>query len=330
MAVNGTATGTGTGTDSDVIHNILSAEAEQSLFACSHCRRQKVKCDRTLPTCSNCNKSARECSYPLTVQKPGPKAGTHRRPRPADTEGSAQPRPSGPTAPKRIKFASSGNPHSRSDRSEREEKGRSTQKPRTTGSFSNPSESPRNPARSDDHLIKDERLLKLVHPLHDPLDSHAVGRDDDEPEYKFQARFAEACIYLNCSPEQGRELLTVYHDYMTSLSLFHQPSFELKLRTIRHQSHLTAFLAAIFSYSLRFKHELILAKHASPSAMAMLEAAYQLHQQCLDDCMDDDPPLHLLQSFLITTWQKLIQGVRGKSWRMLGEAIRIAYELKLQ
>ena len=318
----------GAGADTDVIHNILSGEAEQSLFACSHCRRQKVKCDRTLPTCSNCNKSTRECSYPLTVQKPGPKAGTHRRPRPVHGDGSTQPRSSGANGSKKTKLAGIGLSQPQADRNG--DKGYSSGKAQTTASYSNTSASPRNPSRSDDHLLKDERLLKLVHPIHDPSEDIKSIDREDEPEYEFQARFEAACVYLSCSPEQGRELLTAYHDYMTSLSLFHQPSFELKIRSIRQQTHLTAFLAALFSYSLRFKHELALTRHSSPSAMKMLDAACQLNQQCLDDCSDDDPPLHLVQSFFIVVWQKLIQGVRGKSWRLLGEVIRIAYELQLQ
>ncbi|OCK95619.1 uncharacterized protein K441DRAFT_658327 [Cenococcum geophilum 1.58] len=51
--------------------------------------------------------------------------------------------------------------------------------------------------------------------------------------------------------------------------------------------------------------------------------------EALKQCAEDTPPLCLLQATILTTFQLLIEGVRGKAWRTLGNCIRLAYELKL-
>jgi len=57
--------------------------------------------------------------------------------------------------------------------------------------------------------------------------------------------------------------------------------------------------------------------------------AAELQEYVLRECGDDPPPLFLLQSFILTTFQHLIRGVRGIAWRHLGTSIRLAYELEL-
>ncbi|KAK5104805.1 hypothetical protein LTS08_002698 [Lithohypha guttulata] len=116
---------------------------------------------------------------------------------------------------------------------------------------------------------------------------------------------------------------------MTSFSLFHRPTFQRKLRDVTSLTHLQAFLSALFSYALRYKETIPSLKTSALEAKEMLEISSRLQMKCVEGCLDDDPPLHLLQSFLLVTFQKLIHGVRGRTWRMLGECIRIAYELRL-
>ena len=57
--------------------------------------------------------------------------------------------------------------------------------------------------------------------------------------------------------------------------------------------------------------------------------AIELQEKVLRECGDEPPPLFLLQSFILTTFQHLIRGVRGIAWRHLGISIRLAYELDL-
>ena len=59
----------------NTVPNLLFSGGSQSSFACNACKKKKIKCDRIAPQCSNCAKSNRSCEYPLSVPKPGPKAG---------------------------------------------------------------------------------------------------------------------------------------------------------------------------------------------------------------------------------------------------------------
>jgi len=322
-----------TSSGNDLIHNDLSEQSGQSSFACSHCRRQKVKCDRLLPSCANCNKSSRPCSYPLTVQKPGPKAGTTRRPRPqssptttddtrAWTENGAKRRKtddrlSPPNLPKSSTTPASH--HSSHQTGQAEFEKRHSTRTVSTASFS-----PKVTTKPDNPL------LRIVHPDHDPGDSNFIFDDRSyNDSAAFLKKFTTACARLGCSSDQGWDLIHSYFKYMTSHSLFHRPTFEQKLSSIASLQELQAFLSALFSYALRFKPSITSVKDTNISAKAMLDASCRLQHECMEAILDDDPPLHLLQSFFLVTFQKLIHGVRGKTWRMLGDCIRLGYELRL-
>lgn len=316
----------------DVIHNVLSEESGQSSFACTHCRRQKVKCDRVLPSCGHCSKAARRCDYPLTVQKPGPKAGTHRRPRAQDpqkpnfqTESVMQPlkrtrlddgRHSLSLPPQ---FDQSGHrsSHDFSARSQPELRRDSTTVSSTT------SQSPRATTKSENPI------LRFVHPDHDPASFVPPPEESPQRAEVFLAKFEMSCRKLGCTSGQGWELIKTYFNNMTAFSLFHRPTFEQKLSGIASDKQLQALLSALFAYALRFKDNIPLLKDSKMSAKNMLDHSCQLQQECMEECEDDDPPLHLLQSLYLATWQKLIHGVRGKTWRMVGDCVRLAYELRL-
>jgi len=317
----------------DLIHNDLSEESGQSSFACSHCRKQKVKCDRLLPSCANCNKSSRPCSYPLTVQKPGPKAGTTRRPRlqsspnatdhsRALTENGAKRRKtddgtSPSSLPKSATGPASYHPGHQTGQAEPEKR-------HSSKTVSTASVSPRVTTKQDNPL------LRIVHPDHDPADNNiTLDHRSHNDSGAFLRRFDMACARLGCSSDQGWDLIHSYFKYMTSHSLFHRPTFEQKLSSMTSPQELQAFLSALFSYALRFKPNIASVKDTSISAKAMLDASCRLQHECMEACLDDQPPLHLLQSLYLVTFQKLIHGVRGKTWRMLGDCIRLGYELRL-
>ena len=313
----------------DLIQNILSEEAGQSSFACTHCRRQKIKCDRMLKACGNCTKVSRPCEYPRFVQKPGPKAGTHRRPRAPPSQTVAGDTDHALGTAKRLKTDGSG-PNSAifpvltvsSSSPNFALVQANSQRPSVITTSTN-SQSSRNASK-----LKNP-FLKLVHPDHEPTDSARTAPIQQASHRAFPTRFHEACRSIDCTGAQGWELIKVFFGNMTGFSLFHRPTFEQKLAEIAPLAHLTAFLSAIFSYALRFRESSNLELGSTPDAQIMLEKSFRLQYECVEGCEDEDPPLHLLQSFFLVTFQKLIQGVRGKTWRMLGDCIRMGYELHL-
>lgn len=59
------------------------------------------------------------------------------------------------------------------------------------------------------------------------------------------------------------------------------------------------------------------------------DLASKLIDEALRQCGDESPPLCILQALILTTFHRLIQGVRGVAWRSLGACVRLAYELDL-
>jgi hypothetical protein len=117
---------------------------------------------------------------------------------------------------------------------------------------------------------------------------------------------------------------------MTAFSLFNRPQFDSKLQSIRTEIQRHALLAAMFSLAARFPLVEKGNPHVQiPSPRRFHDLASGLIESCLDECADRAPPLCLLQALILTTFQQLIKGVRGRSWRALGTCVRIAYELQL-
>ena len=121
---------------------------------------------------------------------------------------------------------------------------------------------------------------------------------------------------------------------MTSFSLFHKPTIEEKFGTINSQKHLQALLAAMFSFAMYHRSDLSCSdSHLSTirpaSTTYWFDVACRLIPEGLNECLDETPPICLLQAMIIVTFQKLISGVRSKAWRSLGECVRVAYELQL-
>lgn len=117
---------------------------------------------------------------------------------------------------------------------------------------------------------------------------------------------------------------------MMSFSLFHRPSFDAKLHKISSQLQRHALLAAMFSFSARFCEGAATEQHIDiPSPEYFHGIATRLINDALEECSDNAPPLCVLQAMVLTTFQQLATGVRGRAWRSLGTCIRIAYELEL-
>ncbi|KAI9833636.1 MAG: hypothetical protein M1819_003589 [Sarea resinae] len=143
----------------------------------------------------------------------------------------------------------------------------------------------------------------------------------------------QTCYALHTSPDMVQRLIIAYFDNMTSFSLFSRPQFEAKLAAISSPTQRHALLAAMFSFAARF--EPFNDRHKSPAdgtasaSNRYLELALSFIDQAINESADEAPTLCLLQALILTTFQQLMAGVRGKSWRSLGICVRIAYELKL-
>lgn len=120
---------------------------------------------------------------------------------------------------------------------------------------------------------------------------------------------------------------------MTAFSLFQRPIFEAKLYASLAPIRRYALLAAMFCFSVRFGHPESSSSDTEyqppPTPESFWEVAVQLIDQALHHCGDEAPPLCLLQAMVLTTFQQLVKGVRGRAWRSRGTCVRIAYELQL-
>lgn len=126
---------------------------------------------------------------------------------------------------------------------------------------------------------------------------------------------------------------------MTVFSLFHKPSFDSKIRSIRSSKELASLLAAMFAFSSRFisnsgqeyglpdSHIDTQNLFYSPNHFQVLAQKY-VDEELLE-YRDTSPPLGLLQALILLTFQQLTTGVRGAAWRRLGLCVRTAYELQL-
>jgi hypothetical protein len=119
---------------------------------------------------------------------------------------------------------------------------------------------------------------------------------------------------------------------MTAFSLFHRPTFDAKISSISSPTQQRALLASMFAFSARFT-ELSQPRTATMSNIPSHEHFRKVAEESVDkairECMDDSPPLCLLQALILTTFQQLTNGVRGRSWRALHTCVSIAYDLRL-
>ncbi|KAF9786548.1 hypothetical protein IL306_014130 [Fusarium sp. DS 682] len=97
-------------------------------------------------------------------------------------------------------------------------------------------------------------------------------------------------------------------------------------------------MGAICAYSVRFvpfeadpdlEQELSWGRADQKTPTFFQNLSSQHIDKALDACIDDPPPLCVLQALIITSHCQLTQGVRGRAWRALGTCVRLAYELNL-
>ena len=88
----------------------------------------------------------------------------------------------------------------------------------------------------------------------------------------------------------------------------------------------------MFAFSARFTD--VSQNHTAaqcniPSHEHFRKIAEESVDQALRECLDDSPPLCVLQALILTTFQQLATGVRGRSWRALHTCVSLAYDLHL-
>jgi hypothetical protein len=124
--------------------------------------------------------------------------------------------------------------------------------------------------------------------------------------------------------------MDLYFSDLTSISLFHRPTFQQRIDNELDPEQSTALLASMFSLSARHLcNDRDNAQNEVLNPSKFYEIALNLVHKQLRKCGDKSPPLDLLQTFILTTYYELVSGVRGVAWRSLGAVIRIAYELRL-
>lgn len=129
---------------------------------------------------------------------------------------------------------------------------------------------------------------------------------------------------------------------MVAINLFHQPTFQEKIRNVASPVDVHALLASMFTYSARFAAEDDTESANEPGLLGLADSlpeiadpahfaglARQFIEAALGECGDEQPSLTLLQALIISSHCQLTQGVKGRAWRSLGMCVRLAYELNL-
>lgn len=128
----------------------------------------------------------------------------------------------------------------------------------------------------------------------------------------------------------------MYFDNMTAINLFHEPSFSETLRRITSPTQLSALLAGMITFAIRFysdeNGELpqpVSQMNTDQRAVHFLDKSLTYIDEALKECGDSTPPLCILQANIIAAHCQLSQGVLGRAWRSLGTCVRLAYEMNL-
>ncbi|KAK5394835.1 hypothetical protein LTR07_006592 [Exophiala xenobiotica] len=138
------------------------------------------------------------------------------------------------------------------------------------------------------------------------------------------------------SIEEAQSMIDLFFEMVAglkSLSIFHQPSFLDKIRGIQDRNHLIALFAAIFSSASRLapEHEPSQGeKTRRISHQELHTLSLQYFHLSLEACANSAPPLCLPQAITLAGYYKVINGVYGPAWRLVGTGVRIAYNVAVK
>ncbi|QYT06329.1 Fungal_trans domain-containing protein [Trichoderma simmonsii] len=277
-----------------------------------------INSDKTTPSCEICIRNEQDCRYPSTAQKPGPKLGSfHKRKARSSHRRHNDPSIPVPQLPNRRLDDDSG-------------KGLDAE------------DIPLHHLLA--HKAKSNSISSwILHHFHEKQAYYEESEESRKSSCSPQAHFiptppktvqhdntAHVCAALGICEDEYLQLIDLYFSDLTSVSLFHRPTFQQRINSELDPEQATALLASMFSLSA--KH---LCNDRDDTRKEVLnpakfyEIASNLVHKQLRNCGDKSPPLFLLQTFIMTTYYELVSGVRGVAWRSLGAVIRIAYELRL-
>lgn len=122
-----------------------------------------------------------------------------------------------------------------------------------------------------------------------------------------------------------------YFNNMTTFTLFKPYKIEEKFSHMQTVTEAEALVAATFTYAARFHSSFKTRSRPTdcPSHSYFARIASKRLNEALEQLDDSVAPLWLLQAYILLTFYQLTQGIRSKSWRLLGVCIRLAYELDL-
>ncbi|OGM51213.1 hypothetical protein ABOM_000044 [Aspergillus bombycis] len=321
----------------------LAHGSELAALSCRECRRRKIKCSRELPACGACMGSANACVYPAGPLKPGPKAGHFRPSKKRRLElQSHSPRPidmglrtTVPQHNTNAELAESFVSHS-PEQGSRIDASASKEPSGASLSSQSPEQSP---------AVTHRRLSWLVHPNHEPIykpsdwTEHSMIEPltDQCTPLSLPASLMESiCDTLHTDEADIHHLVALYFDNMMSFTLFTPHLLNIKFQAAA-PSHVAALLAAMFSFSARFRLDStstngVAAVAEHPRTSPGVNDFYRIATASIDQELMDlksPPPLLLLQAMVLLTFHDLIESAEGKGWRSLGRLVRIAYELRL-
>ncbi|EAW15393.1 fungal specific transcription factor domain-containing protein [Aspergillus fischeri NRRL 181] len=185
-----------------------------------------------------------------------------------------------------------------------------------------------------DPQLNIHNLSFILHPCHEPSSPDQDTQSpnaEPAPAQQQPALLTRAVTALGLTDQSLQTMIKTYFDNMVAINLFHEPTFSQKLNTITTATQAKALLAAMMGYTAKFT---TLDEGANKRAKSNLSAHYvnlalSFATEALHECGDEEPPLCILQAFIVLSHCQLTEGVRGKSWRSLGTCVRLAYEMNL-
>ncbi|KAK4153435.1 fungal-specific transcription factor domain-containing protein [Chaetomidium leptoderma] len=281
--------------------------------------------DREFPRCRVCEQTAQVCDYPKRALKPGPKIGKLNR-----SSGTRRRRVNSKPGSRWQRKRSQRRQHLDWAQSDGEAtfSTLSTRKRQDTSKWSQ---------RRRDSRLNVHDLSFILHPTHEapPSDKElSLGfRRDGCPVRENPSLIQQACYTIGLSRSTLEQMISIYFKKMVAISLFHEPSFSQKLRSIDSPVQICALLAALVGFAARFyplETDLVTQTEervADPEHYQTM--ALRFIDESLACCGDERPPLCIVQALIVATHCQLSRGVHGRAWRSLGMCVRLAYELNL-
>ncbi|KAJ6782082.1 hypothetical protein PWT90_03160 [Aphanocladium album] len=333
-----------------------------SALACYACKRRKVKWsvlffltvgaqsgslmgNRTLPVCSLCAKTESTCEYPTYAEKPGPKLGECPYSFAYTGARSTQKNKRRRSQQTAIRTLQAQHHIANAVVSSGDSTRVTTPIPQTSSPHqSNFWSAPLGPAAStlQDDLTETESVAdpdgpifsQIMYPSHDdhekeqaPVSMGGLVSSDLTADITIEA----VCRRLRIPESTYHTLMTSYFEYMTVFTLFKPHSIEGKFTRMKSIVEAEALVASMFAFSARF--------HASekdrsawnyfPAPSYFAKIAFKRIEDAFEPYDDTPPPLWLLQASVLETFYRLTRSVRSKSWRAMGNLVRLAYDLKL-